>query len=265
MKKKILLLLTSFCLFMISGSKLLEWHIDNKKVAEINKTLQEQVEKTDSASNKQNTTLVNPPSNKKDSYWNYQDVPFLEIDFQELLRQNQDTVGWIQVIGTDIDYPIVQTTNNTYYLNHSFDHTKNSAGWIFSDFRNNLENLNANTIVYGHNRHDGSMLGTLKNVLEDSWYQDKKNHIIKLSTPKENTIWQIFSVYIIQKESYYITTHFSNNTFSSFIDTLLSRSKFQFDTEVNTNDKILTLSTCKNNFGKRIVVHAKLIKKETKN
>ena len=109
------------------------------------------------------------------------------------------------------------------------------------------------------------MLGTLKNVLEDSWYQDKKNHIIKLSTPKENTIWQIFSVYIIQKESYYITTHFSNNTFSSFIDTLLSRSKFQFDTEVNTNDKILTLSTCKNNFGKRIVVHAKLIKKETKN
>ena len=86
-----------------------------------------------------------------------------------------------------------------------------------------------------------------------------------MSTPKENTMWQIFSTYTIPKESYYITTNFKNDgDYATFLKTIKERSEEEFSGTVNTNDKILTLSTCKDNFGNRVVMHAKLIKKEVR-
>ena len=190
-------------------------------------------------------------------------MSLLEVNFNELLTKNSDTVGWIQVKGTNINYPIVQTTDNSYYLTHAFDKTKNEAGWVFMDYRNDAVNFNQNTILYAHSRLTGSMFGSLKNILESSWYTNKNNHIIRLSTPTENTMWQVFSVYTIPKESYYITPNFnSNEAYQEFLNTMKSRSEVEFSAEVNTNDKILTLSTCKDNFGNRVVMHAKLIKRE---
>lgn len=210
------------------------------------------------------SSLINPPTLETDSYWNYVDTPFLEVDFNALLEQNPDTVGWIQVMGTNVDYPIVQTSDNDYYLTHSFDKETSKAGWIYSDFRNNLQQLNNNTIIYGHGRIDYSMFGSLRLLLEDDWYQDSNNYIIKISTPTDNMIWQIFSVYTIYKENYYITTHFENDKdYITFLDTIKNRSSYDFNTTLNINDKILTLSTCQDLSGQRIVVHAKLIKKET--
>ena len=109
----------------------------------------------------------------------------LEVDFNELLRKNPDTVGWIEVKGTNINYPIVQTTDNSYYLNHAFDGSKNEAGWVFMDYRNDSVNFNQNTIIYAHSRLTGSMFGSLKKHLNSSWYTNKNNHIIRLSTPIE--------------------------------------------------------------------------------
>ena len=83
------------------------------------------------------------------------------------------------------------------------------------------------------------------------------------STPKSIMTFKIFSVYTIPKEGYYIKTYFSSNKyFKEFLETIMKRSIYNFNTDVNTSDKILTLSTCKDNFGKRVVVHAKLLKKE---
>ena len=131
------------------------------------------------------------------------------------------------------------------------------------DYRNDAVNFNQNTIIYAHSRYNGTMFGSLKNILNSSWYTNKENHIIRLSTPTENTMWQVFSVYTIPKESYYITTSFnSNETYSKFLNTIKSRSEVEFSGTVNTNDRVLTLSTCQDNFGNRIVMHSKLIKKE---
>ena len=212
-----------------------------------------------------NQELFNPPNDKNDSYWDYQNIPFLQVDFNELLQDNDDTVGWIQVIGTNIDYPIVQAKDNEFYLDHSFDKSYNQAGWIFSDFRNNLDNLNHNTIIYGHARLDNTMFGSLKDILNDNWFHEKDNHIIKVSTPMHNMIFQIFSVYVIPKESYYITSAFHSDTaFLEFLNTITDRSIIDFSTTTNIRDRILTLSTCKDNLGNRLVLHAKLIKKETR-
>lgn len=192
---------------------------------------------------------------------------FTDIDFDSFINQNSDTVAWIEVKGTNIHDVVVQSDDNAYYLTHSFDCSKNKAGWIFLDYRNHFHELSKNTIIYGHGRMDGSMFGSLKNVLNDDWFQEDNNHFILLSTPEENMVWQVFSVYSTLKENYYITTYFPNDeAFHTFINTLKERSIFSFPIEVNQNDFILTLSTCKDDRPKqRIVLHAKLIEKETRN
>lgn len=260
----VVFLLFFLSIFIFSAYKLYSWHNDNKEI----ETIADDVVKDTKVKEKEdteNTENINPPDNRDNDYWNYIKMSLLEVDFNELLAKNLDTVGWIQVKGTNINYPIVQTTDNSYYLNHAFDGSKNEAGWVFMDYRNDSVNFNQNTIIYAHSRLTGSMFGSLKNILNSSWYTNKNNHIIRLSTPTENTMWQVFSVYTIPKESYYITPSFNTvDSYSEFLNIIKGRSEVEFSGTVNTNDKVLTLSTCKDNFGNRIVMHAKLIKKEAR-
>ena len=260
----VVFLLFFLSIFIFSAYKLYSWHNDNKEI----ETIADDVVKDTKVKEKEdteNTENVNPPDNRDNDYWNYIKMSLLEVDFNELLAKNLDTVGWIQVKGTNINYPIVQTTDNSYYLNHAFDKTSNDAGWVFMDYRNDAVNFNQNTIIYAHSRYNGTMFGSLKNILNSSWYTNKNNHIIRLSTPTENTMWQVFSVYTIPKESYYITPSFNTvDSYSEFLNTIKGRSEVEFSGTVNTNDKVLTLSTCQDNFGNRIVMHAKLIKRETR-
>ncbi len=269
LRRKRYLLIGSFCVsvlvFSFSIFFLWNWFQDNQKIDKLSKETVNTVDKKEKKDNKK-TELVNPPEeNKKDDYWDYIKMNLLEVNFNDLLNKNPDTVGWIEVKGTNINYPIVQTTNNEYYLNHAFDKTKNDAGWVFMDYRNDAKNFDQNTIIYAHSRYNKTMFGSLKNILSSSWYNNKNNHIIRMSTPTENTMWQVFSVYTIAAESYYITPNFSDvNSYQTFLNTLKSRSEVQFSASLNTNDKILTLSTCQDNFGHRVVMHAKLIKRETR-
>ncbi len=208
---------------------------------------------------------VNPENETPESiYWSYIKMNLIDVDFTDLKKTNKDTKGWIQVNGTNINYPFVQTSNNSYYLTHSFEKKYTDAGWIFMDYRNNANTFDKNTIIYGHARKDKTMFGSLKNILKSDWYNNTDNHIIKLSTEKQNTLWQVFSVYHIKTENYYITTSFNNDAeFEKFINTLKSRSKLKFNANVSKNDYILTLSTCYNETDK-VVLHAKLIKREAR-
>ena len=260
----VVFLLFFLSIFAFSAYQVYAWYNDNKKVDNLTDDVVKNTKVKEKEDN-DNTENVNPPEDVSNDYWDYIKMNLLEVDFNELLKKNSDTVGWIEVKGTNINYPIVQTTDNSYYLSHAFDGSKNEAGWVFMDYRNDAVNFNQNTILYAHSRLTGSMFGSLKNILNSSWYTNKENHIIRLSTPTENTMWQVFSVYTIPKESYYITPSFnSNEAYGEFLNTMKSRSEVEFSAEVNTSDKILTLSTCKDNFGNRVVMHAKLIKRETR-
>lgn len=266
LKKRVTILL--FIIFssilIFSSLKIFFWLNDNKKLKNIQNNVIENTQIEEKIDN-ENTENVNPPENESDDYWDYIKMNLLEVDFKNLLSKNSDTVGWIQVKGTNINYPIVQTTDNDYYLSHAFDKTKNNAGWVFMDYRNNALDFDQNTIIYAHSRYNGTMFGSLKNILESTWYNNKDNYIIRLSTPTENTMWQVFSVYTIEKESYYITTNFSTEEeYQQFLTTIKDRSNVDFSATLNINDKILTLSTCKDNFGSRVVMHAKLIKRESR-
>ena len=129
------------------------------------------------------------------------------------------------------------------------------------DYRNDSGLNNKNTIIYAHSRLDKTMFGSLSKVLKSNWYKNKDNHIIKISTKDENSLWQIFSVDKIEAEDYYITTDFnSNKEYLDFLKTIKNRSIHNFNTTLNENDSIHTLSTCYSDT-ERTVVHAKKIKK----
>ena len=182
-----------------------------------------------------------------------------DIDFDRLKNINPDTKGWVKVLGTNIDYPFVQTKNNDYYLTHSFDKSHNQAGWVFMDYRNNIDKLDQNTIIYAHARIDGTMFGSMKNVLSHNWYSKKDNHIIKIYSEKKEIKWEVFSVYRIKTTDDYLQTSFNNvGEFQSFLDLTKKRSIYNFNIRPDENDKILTLSTCYNETEK-VVLHAKLI------
>lgn len=201
---------------------------------------------------------------KYNPYWDYIKMNLINVKFDELKKINSDTIGWITVNGTNINYPFVQAKNNDYYLNHSFDKTYNESGWVFLDYRNKIDLLDKNTIIYAHGRTEGTMFGSLKNILNNNWINNKDNYVVKLSTENHNTLWQIFSVYRIPTTNDYIKVDFfSDDDFIVWANELLERSFYNFNTTLSSNDNVLTLSTCYNNSDK-IVLHAKLIKKETR-
>ena len=186
-----------------------------------------------------------------------------KIDFKSLKEKNSDTVAYLKVNNTNIDYVVVQSNNNTYYLNHNFNKEYNIAGWVFMDYRNKLDGTDKNIIIYGHNTKDNSMFNSLKNVLTKEWQTNKKNLFITLVTEEKEYIYQVFSTYEIKPEDYYITTNFSSNgNYIYFLNTINSRSNYNYKVELNENDKILTLSSCLGEGRTRVVLHAKLMKED---
>lgn len=215
--------------------------------------------------------LFDSHNNKKETKELIQDVINIEIeeekevfkiDFEKLLSINNDTIGWIRFNQDKVNNPIVHTSDNSYYLKRSFEKKSNQAGAIFMDYRNTSFN-DRNVVLFGHAMLDDTMFGSLQDIFKNDFFDTKENNYIQLYN-KDNELlnYQIFSYYIIEKEEYYITTSFnSDSDFNKFIDTITRRSYKKFDVEVNTSDKILTLSTCSGTGGtsKRKVVHAKRV------
>lgn len=164
-------------------------------------------------------------------------------------------MAWIKVENTNIEFPVVQSVDNSYYLTHDFNNKYSVAGWIFADYRNKFDGTDKNIILYGHNMHDNSMFSTLKNVLKKKWYENYKNYIITFITEDDYQKYQVFSIYQIEAEDYYIKTDFKDNEFSEFVNIVTKRSIKKFDINVTNEDKILTLSTCANNDKYRVVLH----------
>ncbi len=178
--------------------------------------------------------------------------------YDELLEINSDTIGWIKVNNTKVNYPVVQYKDNDYYLNHSYSKKRNNLGWIFADYRNTFNVLSDNTIIYGHNANAlGLMFGDLEKVLKKNWYSNDNNLTIMFSVKNTVYYWRIFSIYTIKSTTDYLVTDFDSKTdYSNFLDMIIQRSKIKFSTPVGTDDKILTLSTCYNYNDQRLVVHA---------
>ena len=180
---------------IVTGIKIFVWTKENKKANDIIDDIK-------------NTIYVDENIENKDKY---------NVNFEELKQTNSDTIAWIKINGTNIEYPIVKTTNNDYYMTHTFDKSYNSAGWVFMDYENRFNGTDNNMVVYAHNRRDGTLFGTLKNILTEEWQSNEENYIIPFITENEKSEYQVFSVYKIENEDYYITTNFrTDNEYQKF-------------------------------------------------
>ena len=230
----------AFIFLIKSGINLINYFIDTNKTNDEIKEIEDVVNIEETKDN-ENTEIIEQKEEipKENPYWDYIKMNLINVNFDELLKINNETKGWIQVNGTNINYPFVQTNNNDYYLTHSFNKSYNQAGWVFMDYRNNTTDYDKNTILYAHGMNNKTMFGSLRNILSSSWYDNTDNHIIKLSTPTENTLWQVFSVYHIETTNDYIQTRFtSDEEYQNFLNKLKNRSAVEFDTSINANDKI---------------------------
>ena len=267
-KTKIILsiiIIISLLLLIYSIVNIVIWKNDsnntNKQIEDVQETV-----KVEEVIDTENTEIIEPEEEipKSNPYWDYIKMNMIDINFDNLKKINSDVVGWIKVNGTNINYPFVQSKDNKYYLTHSFNKSYNNAGWVFLDYRNNINDIGRNTIIYAHGRNDKTMFGSLRTVLNKNWLSNPNNYVIKISTEKENSLWQIFSTYHIPTTSDYLQTDFYNDTeYQNFLDMIKNRSNHRFNTNVGSNDNILTLSTCYNDNDK-MVVHAKLIKRTKK-
>lgn len=233
----IIIIIFSICL-IISLIDIIKWMISNDKT-------NKQIEIIKEIIKEENNNII---SNNV--------IENRNIDFNKLKEINNEVVGWIKINNTNIDYPYVLTTNNNFYLNHSFDKSYNDAGWVFLDYRNNLNLDNKNNILYAHSRLDKTMFGSLSNIFKKEWLNDPNNYYIEITNELEKSIWKIFSIYVIDTTSDYLQIDFNTeNDFIEFSNMLINRSSYNFNTNINKEDKILTLSTCYND-EKKIVVHA---------
>ena len=241
-KSKIVILVQIIFIVMlvVSATEIIKWFIDNKKNKDIMKSISESV-----------TVL-------KDNENEYNNAKY-EIDFNKLKQINSDTVAWIKVNNTNIQCPIVKTNNNDYYLTHNFEKEVNKAGWVFMDYKNRLDGTDKNIVVYGHNMRNGSMFGSLLNILTPEWRNNNDNMYITLVTENECAKYQVFSVYQIENEEYYIKTYFEEDEFEDFVNEVTKRSQKNYNVNVTNDDELLTLSTCGNNTKYRVVLHAKKI------
>lgn len=265
--KNIILILMFLILFItlnISIYNIIKWKLDSNKTNEEINTIQENTNIEEVKDNK-GTEIIKQAEKipKENPYWDYIKMNMIDVNFDNLKKINSDVVGWIKVNGTNINYPFVQSKDNKYYLTHSFSKSYNNAGWVFLDYRNNNIN-NRNTIIYAHGRTDKTMFGTLRKVLNNGWINNTNNYVIKISTEKENSLWQIFSIYHIPTTNDYLQTEFKDEReYQRFLNILKNRSNHNFNTSITSNDTILTLSTCYND-SEKMVVNAKLIKKQKK-
>lgn len=185
----------------------------------------------------------------------------LNVDFTTLCERNSETVGWLNIPNTKIDYPIVQRyDDNNWYLKHDFDGKFSTAGWIFLDSRNSPAMTDQNIVVYGHDRTDGSMFGSLHLLLNDKYVENGGSQYILINDMQYKRLYQIFSAYITAKNTDFNRTVFHDDEFLLYIDDIKAKNVMHGLTDITftDTDRILTLATC-NGLYNRLLVHAKLI------
>lgn len=188
-------------------------------------------------------------------------------DFEELQETNEDIYAWIIVPGTQVDYPILQSGTDNYYLDHNLDHSTGYPGCIYSNSCNARDFSDKNTVLYGHNMKNGSMFGCL-HEFEDADFFDE-NRWIYVYTPKERLSYEIYAA--VKFSDVYIPAYYGvsdgvgEDAFLSDIVTASEDSDVSHiadEMELTGEENIIVLSTCVNGEESRRYLVVGVLKEE---
>ncbi|MDX8045579.1 class B sortase [Gracilibacillus sp. S3-1-1] len=174
---------------------------------------------------------------------------------------NEDYIGWISIENTSIDYPVVLSSDNQYYLDHNFYQEEDFVGSIFMDYRNSVNPMDQHTIIYGHNMKDKSMFGSLSDIINDPSFADYQ---IKLEVDGKLYVWEIFSAYVSTKTDWMQVFFQTPTAYDDFLENILDSSMQPSSQDLNKMDRIITLATCTTNgIDERFIVHGKLVEESS--
>lgn len=167
---------------------------------------------------------------------------FKDVDFEKLKNINKDVVGWIECKGTKIDYPVVQCSDNNYYLHHSIKKEENLSGTIFMDANNNKDFQDDITVIYGHNMKNNSMFGNLNEYSNQSYYD--KHPQMYYHTANAVYKFNLFAA-VNQDATKLIAGNYSDKSqFVKDMKNVKSNSSFKSKTKIDENSKVICLFTC---------------------
>ncbi len=174
------------------------------------------------------------------------------VNFEELKNINKDTIAWIRVKDTNINYPIVQTDNNEYYLQKDINQNYSTCGWIFMNYKNNSNFSDRNTVLYGHNIKSGLMFSDLQKIYKNELGTEV---VIEIYTETEKLEYKVYSSYLTEPEEYSIKVLLDEDSEKEYLQEILNRSSIMYNIVPDKSDKLITLSTCDNSGKNRILVH----------
>ncbi len=195
-----------------------------------------------------------------------EDAPDILPEYKTLYIKNKSLAGWIRIPGTEIDYPVMQTRNNDYYLNHDFDQNEDKNGSLFIDADCSIWPRSENLIIYGHNMKSGKMFGTLAKYKSEEYF--KKHPAIEFDTIYENGTYQIMYVFSeVVHEADEVTFKYyqfinanSEEEYDSNMRAMAEMSLYDTGVTSHFGDDLITLSTCDYEEGsERFAVVAKRI------
>lgn len=238
-------------IFLFSLVNLIRWAIYNRNADSMSKDLKKKYFSED----------IDIENIRNDNDSNINKVFENPIDFKELNEINEDVVGWIRIENTDIDYPILQSKDNEYYLHKDINRRYSTCGWIFMDCKNTNSFIDKNTVLYGHNIKSGIMFYDLQKVLNNKL---GNKIIIEIFTPKEKLEYRVYSSYLEQPEEYAIKSNLVEETdVQDYIKEMLARSSIPYNIVPDKTDKLITLSTCDKSGKNRIIVHGVYVNGQT--
>lgn len=242
--------------FLYSGYQLAQYLYDGYKSSNLNDRIREQYE----AAQKLKDNSQNAGHQiEQEALTEEQLKQIYQERFAPLLEINSDVVGWISIENTGIDYPVVKSNDNDYYLNHNVEKKRSARGSIFMDYRNADLNDDLHTVIYGHYMKDGSMFGELSKYKDAAYYQGHDRIIFEgIEEPAE---YQIFSVYIYSPEDQFFEYEFADEQqYHAYLDKITKKSRYDTGITVTPDDQLLTLVTCTYEVtDARLIIHAKRV------
>lgn len=176
---------------------------------------------------------------------------------EKLKSINSQYKFWINIPNTVIDYPVVQSEDNTFYLENNFYREKDISGAIFIDYNNDIID-DKNLILYGHNMRNGSMFADINKFKEKNFFDNGKIKIIKEG---KEYFYEVFSIFIENSSNVNLKSNFINDDdFYEYIDILKNKSLYKKESIESNISNIITLYTCSYEFDEaRTIVCASLI------
>lgn len=182
----------------------------------------------------------------------------IRVDFNTLLRDNEDVVGWIYAEGTPINYPVVQSSDNNYYLRRDMNGEYLVSGTIFLDYRCGSPGENRNHLIYGHNMKNETMFGTLVKYKDEAYY--KAHPELYYLTPKAEYKIRLVAGLVVSNNEIIYKSDPSDDEMKAFLNTAMAKSTFVSGEVFEDEDILVTLSTCSYEFDSaRYVLLGKLI------